>query len=231
METEQLNYLKMALATDDVCSDYESNWTTLPAFATEVALARTHIASIRQDGQAQLGADTKPHTQAKDEAKNSLARLAADTGAPASVLAETTGNLSAAAKLNQSYSDIYYAADLAAEDLAVNLLNAARDMDVTALASYGVSADRLGDLEEALNQFSQKIGSPRATTVKRRTRTLSLEDLFSKLRTVHSRMDRLAVVLRSSAPDFYTAYETARVIIDRPGTQEDEEQAPAPPAP
>ena len=110
------------------------------------------------------------------------------------------------------------------------LLDTARALDATALANYRVSADRLGDLEEALNQFSQKIGSPRATTIKRRTRTLSLEDLFSKLRTVHSRMDRLAVVLRSTAPDFLAAYESARVIIDRAATQEDVEQPqPLPP--
>ena len=228
MNTTQTNYLKMALATDDVCSDYEAQWTTLPAFASEVALARTYIASIRQDGQAQLGADTKPHTKVKDEAKKSLARLAADTGAPASVFAETTGDLPAAAKLNQSYSDIYYATDLDAEALAVNLLAAARDLDAAALANYGVTTARLDDLEDALNHYSEKIGSPRAVTIKGRTRTLSLEELFDKLRAVHSRMDRLAPVFRTTAPDFFTAYESARVIIDRPGTQEDDEAPPAP---
>ena len=36
--------------------------------------------------------------------------------------AETTGNLPAATLLNQSYSDIYYATDRDAEDLAVNQL-------------------------------------------------------------------------------------------------------------
>jgi plasmid stabilization system protein ParE len=229
MKTNQSNYLKMAITTDDVCAENEASWSSLPAFASEIALARTHIASIRQDGQAQLGADSKPHTQAKDEAKQSLARLAADTGAPASVYAETTGNQPAATQLNQSYSDIYYATDLDAENLAVNLLAAARAMDATALANYGVTAARLDDLEDALDHYSEKIGSPRAATVKRRVRTLSLEDLFDKLRAVHSRMDRLAAVFRTTAPDFFAAYETARVIIDRPATQEGEE-SPTPPA-
>ncbi len=230
METKQTNYLNMALATDDVCGDHEATWTTLPAFATEVALARTHIASIRRDGQAQLGADSKPHTLTKNEAKKSLARLAADTGAPASVFAETLGNLPAAAQLDQSYSAIYYATDLDAEDLAVNLLAAARSLDAAALANYGVTAARLDDLEDSLDHYSEKIGSPRAATVKRRVRTLSLEDLFDKLRTVHSRMDRLSVVFRSTAPDFLAAYETARVIIDRPATRDDEEEPPTPTA-
>jgi plasmid stabilization system protein ParE len=228
METKQTNYLNMAQATDDVCGDNEAAWTSLPAFASEVALARTHIASIRRDGQAQLGADSKPHTRAKDDAKKSLARLAADTGAPASVFAETLGDLPAAAKLNQSYSDIYYATDLDAEALAVNLLDAARDMDAAALANYGITTEKLDDLEDALDHYSGKIGSPRAATVKRRVRTLSLEDLFDKLRAVHSRMDRLATVFRATAPDFFAAYETARVIIDRPGTQEDDEVPPTP---
>ena len=64
METKQTNYLNMAIATDDACGNHETAWTSLPAFASEVALARTHIASIRRDGQAQLGADSKPHTLA-----------------------------------------------------------------------------------------------------------------------------------------------------------------------
>lgn len=228
METTQTNYLNMAQATDDVCGDNEAVWTSLPAFATEVALARTHIASIRRDGQAQLGADSKPHTQAKDDAKKSLARLASDTGAPASVCAETLGDLPAAAKLNQSYSDIYYATDLDAEDLAVNLLAAARAIDPATLANYGVTADRLDALEDALDHYSGKIGSPRSSTVQRRARTISLEGLFDKLRAVHSRMDRLATVFRTTAPDFLAAYETARVIIDRPATREDDEEPTAP---
>ena len=144
------------------------------------------------------------------------------------MFAEITGNLPAAATLNQSYSDIYYATDLDAEDLAVNLLAAARAMDATALAGYGVTAARLDDLEDALDHYSEKIGSPRAVTVKGRARTLSLEDLFDKLRAVHSRMDRLAVVLRTTAPGFYIAYESARVIIDRPATQEGDKEPPPP---
>jgi hypothetical protein len=228
METKQSNYLTMAITTDDVCGENEAHWTSLPAFASEIALARTHIASIRQHSQAQLGADTKPHTRTKDDAKKSLARLAADTGAPASVYAETTGNLPAATLLNQSYSDIYYATDRDAEDLVVNQLADARAIDATALANYGVTAARLDDLEDALDHYSEKIGSPRATTVKRRVRTLSLEDLFDKLRAVHSRMDRLSAVFRTTAPDFFAAYETARVIIDRPATQEGPEAPPTP---
>lgn len=228
METTQTNYLNMAQASDDVCGDNEATWSTLPAFATEVALARTHIASIRRDGQAQLGGDSKPHALAKDNAKKSLARLASDIGAPASVYAETLGDLPAAAKLNQSYSDIHYATDLDAEDLAVNLLAAARDMDAAALANYGITGEKLDVLEDALDHYSGKIGSPRAATVQRRVRTLSLEELFDKLRAVHSRMDRLAAVFRTTAPDFLAAYEAARVIIDRPASREDIQETPAP---
>jgi hypothetical protein len=51
-------------------------------------------------------------------------------------------------------------------------------------------------------------------------RTISLKDLFDKLRAVHSRMERLSAVFRTTAPDFFAAYETARVIIYRPATQE-----------
>jgi len=48
--SEKSRAISMALATDAVCRANEAQWTTLPAFTSEVALARTHIASIRQDG-------------------------------------------------------------------------------------------------------------------------------------------------------------------------------------
>lgn len=41
---------------------------------------------------------------------------------------------------------------------------------------------------------------------------------------------RLSVVFRTTAPDFLAAYETARVIIDRPATRDDDEE-PLPLAP
>ncbi len=136
-------------------------------------------------------------------------------GFPASVLAEINGDLAAAARLNQSYSDICYATDLDAEDLAVQLLATARAFAPATLTNYGVTVAKLDDLETALDLYSEKIGSPRLTTVTRRANTESLVDLFTKLRDTHSRMDRL------------TAYQAARVIIDRPATQ----SPTAPPSP
>jgi hypothetical protein len=41
---------------------------------------------------------------------------------------------------------------------------------------------------------------------------------------------RLSVVFRTTAPDFLAAYETARVIINRPATRDDDEE-PLPLAP
>jgi hypothetical protein len=54
--------------------------------------------------------------------------------------AETTGNQRAATQLNQSYSEIYYATDLVAEDVAVNLLAAAYAMDATAPSTLAWTA-------------------------------------------------------------------------------------------
>lgn len=228
METDQSNYLAMATVTDDVIEANEASWTALPAFATEVALSRTYLGSIRADGRGQLDGDTRPHTKMRDMAKKTLARLATDSGAPASVLAEINGDLAAAATLTQSYSDIYYATDLDAENLVVNLLAAARALDPAILANYGVTAAKLDVLQQALDQYSEKIGSSRLTIVKRHAKTASLEELFAKLRDVHSRMDRLAIVFRSTAPDFLAAYQAARIIIDRPATQGSTEEPPAP---
>ena len=91
-----------------------------------------------------------------------------------------------------------------------------------------ITKEALGDLETALDQYSEKIGSPRLTTVKRRAKTDSLVDLFTKLRDAHSRMDRLAVIFRGTAPEFLTAYQAARVIIDRPATNGSTPEPPLP---
>ena len=48
------------------------------------------------------------------------------------------------------------------------------------------------------------------------------------MRGLTPEMDRLSAVFRTTAPDFFAAYETARVIIDRPATQEGPEAPPTP---
>ncbi|GAA5484767.1 hypothetical protein [Haloferula sargassicola] len=218
MEQDQLNYLKMAVVTDELLDQNESVWSGLPAFASEVATSRALIARIQGGSRGQSGIDTRPFTQQKEIAKKTIARLGADLGAPASVLAETQGDLEAAAKLNQSYSDLYYATDAEADDLAYHLLQAARALDPAALANYGVSAEQLEQFDAAVENYQGLIGSPRVAIAKRSAHTVSLPELFVQLRASHDRLDRLAVIFRKTAPDFLAAYEAARVIVDRPAT-------------
>lgn len=218
METEQTNYLTMVEATEIIFGRYTTTWSSLGAFAAEVANVRSIYETITGHSLTQL-VESGPVTDAKDTAKKALATLASDLGGKASVLAEILGDLPTAAQLNQSYSDIYYATDADARDYSVNLLQAATALDSTALLNYGVSPQDLTALTAALETYKTKMGTPRAAIVERKAATDQLPTHFDGLRTAFSRLDRLAPSFRTSAPAFLAAYEAARIIVDRAATQ------------
>jgi hypothetical protein len=229
METEQTNYLTMVEATEIIFGRYTTTWSPLGAFAAEVTSVRSIYETITGHSLTQL-VESGPVTDAKDTAKKTLATLASELGGKASVLAEILADLPAAALLNQSYSDIYYATDADARDYSANLLKAATDLDSADLLNYGVTAKDLTDLNAALETYKSKMGTPRAAIVEHKAATDQLPALFDGLRTAFSRLDRLAPSFRTSAPAFLAAYEAARIIVDRAATHAAPTAKPSKPA-
>ena len=75
--------------------------------------------------------------------------------------------------------------------------------------------------------------APRAAAVNRKVATMSIPEGIRFVRGIYrNEIDKMIEAFKKAAPDFYAAYFTARIIIDRTGTDASPKpQTPKPPTP
>jgi hypothetical protein len=61
--------------------------------------------------------------------------------------------------------------------------------------------------------------------------TVALPDTIASRRIYRNELDKMMTKFKASAPDFYSAYLAARVIVDRPGTRKKKDRLPPAPTP
>lgn len=107
-------------------------------------------------------------------------------------------------------------------------VQAAAQANAAALATAGVPAATLADLDAKIATATAVIAAPRSNIAARRLATENLFHPFRKLvQHLDYTLDPLMETYRQTDPDAYTLYRTARRVINRPGTPaEDPESAP-----
>ncbi len=77
------------------------------------------------------------------------------------------------------------------------------------LTAFGAAITALDGMKDA----------PRQATVNRKVATISLPEAIAFTRSVYrNKLDKMMAKFKTSAPDFYSAYFAARVVVDRTGT-------------
>ena len=158
--------------------------------------------------------DTTGETSAKIVAKEKLATMASSLAASASVFAFEQSDIELEASLAYSFSDIRYARDSEAHQIAraieAELLEFRAD-----LVDYMVSEENLTELHALIDEFKNSMetkGGVKSGSVAE-TRRLSIlyrvaDDLLNK------KLDRFVARLKAEFPTFYDAYNNARMIVD-----------------
>lgn len=83
------------------------------------------------------------------------------------------------------------------------------------LLSYGHDPEKMSAIEQAISAYSNLIAKPMDAIAERKQKTTNLKELFARLDSVlYDKLDKLIVLFKSSHPDFYGEYRTARNVID-----------------
>ena len=99
------------------------------------------------------------------------------------------------------------------------------------LTEAGVTAEVLKDLDGKIAAAEAAIAQARSNIASRRIATENLQRSFARLeQLLRYSLDPLMETYRRTDPDTHTRYETARVVIDRPGVPTPEPQPSNPPA-
>lgn len=217
MNSKQDSKLKMYRATEKHCDENTTLVATIPAFQIAFNNFKTKIADIISTAQKQ-DVILKGITVEKNNARQTLCQLAAEIAGIIYAYASAVSNQRLKEEVNFSYSALFRTRDDQLAPRCQNIHNNGT-ANLAALADYGINAQALTALQNAIDNYSVKAPNPRTATSQRKTLRTNLVMLFDEADTIlREQMDKLVVNFKLTDPDFVKAYEFNRVIPSPPST-------------
>ncbi|OON69767.1 hypothetical protein [Hymenobacter sp. CRA2] len=186
--------------------------------ALQLALAELQqltndLGPLRQQTQRLSKGKTAAKTDRRELLATSAGEIAGDLYAYGTALKDRT--IQAAA--NHSYGTLINLRATALTDAAQDLLDLA-NAHTKPLEDYGVTPERLQELQDALTAFQGSKNDPRQQISDAKAARLAIKAKFSDLATLlEDRLDRSLRKYARSHPEFYQRIQAARLVIDRKG--------------
>jgi len=217
MRIIQETHLKMLIATLGVIDNFKSLWQAIVAFAT----ARDDLAAAIDNIRAQelkQSTSTTGVTQDKRTLRGAMCLRAAMVGGAVAAYADKQNHHELFAAVDFSAPDLMHQSEEECVTHCTAILKAGTD-NLAALtpANHLAQAD-LDDLKAKIDAFNAALERPRQTKAGTKSATDQLpEALAAADRIAERQLDRLMERFRLTNPDFYSAYQVARVIVDAGG--------------
>ncbi|RAK63822.1 hypothetical protein [Hymenobacter edaphi] len=182
---------------------------------TELQQLTDDLAPLRQ----QTLRPVKGKTAAKTDRRELLATSAGEIAGDLYAYATDQQDRSLQAAANHSYGTLARLRATALTDVAQHLLDLATK-HAQPLEEYGLTQERLQELQDVLTAFNGSKNDPRQQISEGKAARLAIKAKFSDLATLlEDRLDRSLRKYARSHPAFYQRIQAARLIIDRPGKQ------------
>lgn len=213
----QENFLNMIYSVKTVVDKFMSTWTTNTVFAATYALFTSKIGPIEQNRDAQM-TTSKGVTTDKNAKRDALT-------AKALFIVNRIRSYATVSSNNELFESVHFTQssfDKSRDTEIVGIVDsiiAKANANVAALTTYGVTAALITDLQTALLAYSNYIAKPRTVTIQTKNATENLSVLFKEVNDILTkRLDLDIEVFKTSKPDFYSQYQTARVVIATSGS-------------
>jgi len=188
-------------------------WTSSTVFkgaVTDLEAVKADIDDVRNDADQ----STKGSTNTKGSHREELENKVYEVMSVVYAMATRTGNKSLQAEMNYPLSDLQYMRDGKLIALSAQVSGVIRE-NVSALNEYSVTEESAAMLDSLCGRFSSGSSAPRVAISERKAANESLDDLFGKADDILKNViDRLMVPYKTSNPDFYSAYKSARKIVN-----------------
>ncbi len=155
------------------------------------------------------------HSQRFNE-KKSLCTSASTVAAAGFAYATLINDAALAAKFKFSYTALFKQFD---EELGPAVQNIHDDANaiVVALTAFGITPAILTSLQNAKNNYTAKVEAPRNAVAQRKAYKTQLVTLFKETITLlKTQLDKLALQLKATEPDFFITYTNNRTIVNEP---------------
>jgi len=207
----------MLITTRDVLDNYKTLWSAIVAFVTARADFGAAIAAIQQQELKQTGTTTGG-TLDKHAARVVMCNAAAIVGGAVAAYADKQDDHELFAKVDFSVPDLLHQSE---QDCAANcqaILDAATASITALTAAKSAAQADLADLKQKIGDFNTALTRPRQIRTDIKGATDQIPALITAAdRIVERQIDRLMERFKASNPDFYSAYNVARVIVNAGG--------------
>ena len=217
MTTIQEDKLSMYYVVKNTCEKYQTTWTANAVFAATYNLWAAKIPLIEQNRDAQL-LETTGITTDKTTKRNSMTDKALFMINRMQSYANVVTNPELLENIKYSASDLKKKRDSDVIGIC-NIVTAKANANVTALATYGVTAAMITELQAAITAYMAVLAKPKVAKSQTKTATENLTKLFKEADDIlNKRMDLDIELFKATKPEFYSQYKTARMIVSLGGT-------------
>lgn len=216
MNINQEDKFSMYYVVKNTCEKYQTTWTTNAVFAATYNLWVAKIPLIEQNRDAQI-LETTGITTDKTAKRNSMTEKTLFMINRLQSYANVVNNPELLESIKYSASDLKKSRDTDVIGIC-NTVLAKATANTTAIATYGVTAAMITELQAAITAYSATLAKPKAAKSQTKTATENLTKLFKEAdELLVKRLDLDIELFKTSKPDFYSQYKTARIIIPTGG--------------
>ena len=213
----QEDKLSMYYALKGICEKHQPTWVNNAVFATTYNLWSGKIPLIEANRDAQIIEITGITTD-KTAKRDAMTEKTLFIGNRLQSYANVMGNPELLESINYSASDLKKARDTDVVGICNAVLLKAT-ANATAIAAYGVTAAMITELQAAITAYSTTLARPKVAKSQTKTATENLARLFKEAdELLIKRLDLDIELFKTSKPDFYSQYKTARMIISTGGS-------------
>ena len=227
MNRDQLNRTEMFSTVSAVMNTNKTLWSAIKAISDTVDDLNDGIADISGSAGKQQTPVTGAAAQ-KAQVRHSYEEQILFIANQLAALAEVNSDQNLAGQTELTLSALDKLADDDLEETGTRIANLTTT-NLAALADYGIAAADITTLTNLTTQFHAAKTAPREAVASRSGETDTLPDKIANVTSIlRNRLDKLMTRFKTPQPNFYAAYLTARVIVDRGGAQAATKPAPAP---
>ncbi|MDD3491065.1 MAG: carboxypeptidase-like regulatory domain-containing protein [Paludibacter sp.] len=216
MNINQEDKFSMYYVVKNTCEKYQTTWTTNAVFAATYNLWVAKIPLIEQNRDAQT-LETTGITTDKTAKRNSMTEKTLFMINRLQSYANVVNNPELLESIKYTASDLKKSRDTDVIGIC-NTVLAKANANAAAIATYGVTAAMITELQAAITAYSATLAKPKAAKSQTKTATENLTKLFKEAdELLVKRLDLDIELFKTSKPEFYSQYKTARIIIPTGG--------------
>jgi hypothetical protein len=213
MDSKQNSKLNMAQRVSDTMELHTDDYAGMEPMVSAVEELKTDIANIRKTEKDQVSVSVSASSQQKHESEIQMVESCVPVANALNLIGFATGNKVLTNLAGTTPSIFYREEDNAKVARSKNILDLAKK-NVSELAKYGFTEEKIAGIETKIDSFKNLIAKPMETIGLRKQKTTNLKQHFASLNsTLKNKLDKLIMLFKSSHPDFYDEYRTARNII------------------